>query len=183
MIFVENFSSQSRLEIGKLCFINSFCFSLLSVFALASRISCPPIFLYYSSLLLNSILLLSKKKKKKKKKKRKKKKEERKENGTDLVLFVLFKDGGLSLDSLQRACTFEAELALLLRISHRYGKSGAQVLFSMGLLQHLASGRAINLQVSAYFPFHTKCPFHFSFYWQTEAKQSTGRFKVGWDKT
>ncbi|KAJ1403556.1 hypothetical protein SESBI_27264, partial [Sesbania bispinosa] len=35
-------------------------------------------------------------------------------------------DGGLSLDSLQRACTFEAELALLLRISHKYGKSGAQ---------------------------------------------------------
>ncbi|KAJ1381293.1 hypothetical protein SESBI_45266 [Sesbania bispinosa] len=55
-------------------------------------------------------------------------------------------DGGLSLDSLQRACTFEAELALLLRISHKYGKSGAQVLFSMGILEHLASGRAINLQ-------------------------------------
>ncbi|MED6124108.1 hypothetical protein PIB30_056009 [Stylosanthes scabra] len=59
---------------------------------------------------------------------------------------VSSQDGGLSLDSLQRACTFEAELALLLRISHKYGKSGAQVLFSMGLLQHLASGRAINLQ-------------------------------------
>ncbi|KAL1300925.1 hypothetical protein AAHE18_18G216100 [Arachis hypogaea] len=59
---------------------------------------------------------------------------------------VSIQDGGLSLDSLQRACTFEAELALLLRISHQYGKSGAQVLFSMGLLQHLVSGRAINLQ-------------------------------------
>ncbi|XLR42136.1 hypothetical protein HN51_020331 [Arachis hypogaea] len=59
---------------------------------------------------------------------------------------VSIQDGGLSLDSLQRACTFEAELALLLRISHKYGKSGAQVLFSMGLLQHLVSGRAINLQ-------------------------------------
>ncbi|KAL2340478.1 hypothetical protein Fmac_008418 [Flemingia macrophylla] len=57
-------------------------------------------------------------------------------------------DGSLSLDSLQRACTFEAELALLLRISHKYGKSGAQVLFSMGILEHLASGRAINLQGS-----------------------------------
>ncbi|XP_061373362.1 nuclear pore complex protein NUP205 isoform X2 [Gastrolobium bilobum] len=55
-------------------------------------------------------------------------------------------DGGLSLDSLQRVCTFEAELALLLRISHKYGKSGAQVLFSMGIMEHLASGRAINLQ-------------------------------------
>ncbi|KAK7411230.1 hypothetical protein VNO78_02663 [Psophocarpus tetragonolobus] len=57
-------------------------------------------------------------------------------------------EGILSLDSLQRACTFEAELALLLRISHKYGKSGAQVLFSMGMLEHLASGRAINLQGS-----------------------------------
>ncbi|KAK7411204.1 hypothetical protein VNO78_02636 [Psophocarpus tetragonolobus] len=46
----------------------------------------------------------------------------------------------------QMACTFEAEFALLLRISHKYGKSGAQVLFSMGMLEHLASGRAINLQ-------------------------------------
>ncbi|KAK7258456.1 hypothetical protein RIF29_24034 [Crotalaria pallida] len=55
-------------------------------------------------------------------------------------------DVGLSLDSLQRACTFEAELALLLRISHKYGKSGAQVLFSMGILEHLASGRIHNLQ-------------------------------------
>ncbi|XP_020214281.1 nuclear pore complex protein NUP205 isoform X1 [Cajanus cajan] len=60
---------------------------------------------------------------------------------------VCNQDGSLSLDSLQRACTFEAELALLLRISHKYGKSGAQVLFSMGILEHLASGRAINLQV------------------------------------
>ncbi|TKY73179.1 nuclear pore [Spatholobus suberectus] len=61
---------------------------------------------------------------------------------------VCNQDGSLSLDSLQRACTFEAELALLLRISHKYGKSGAQVLFSMGILEHLASGRATNLQGS-----------------------------------
>ncbi|RZC08714.1 Nuclear pore complex protein NUP205 isoform B [Glycine soja] len=61
---------------------------------------------------------------------------------------VCNQDGSLSLDSLQRACTFEAELALLLRISHKYGKSGAQILFSMGILEHLASGRAINLQGS-----------------------------------
>ncbi|KAL5146993.1 Nuclear pore complex protein NUP205 [Glycine soja] len=61
---------------------------------------------------------------------------------------VCNQDGSLSLDSLQRACTFEAELALLLRISHKYGKSGAQILFSIGILEHLASGRAINLQGS-----------------------------------
>ncbi|KAI4335735.1 hypothetical protein L6164_014349 [Bauhinia variegata] len=54
-------------------------------------------------------------------------------------------DGGHSLDSLQRACTFEAELTLLLRIGHKYGKSGGQVLFSMGILEHLASCRAINV--------------------------------------
>lgn len=50
------------------------------------------------------------------------------------------------MDSLQRACTFEAELAVLLRISHKYGKSGAQVLFTMGILEHLSSGRATNSQ-------------------------------------
>ncbi|KAH1131571.1 hypothetical protein J1N35_002949 [Gossypium stocksii] len=57
-------------------------------------------------------------------------------------------DGGHSLDSMQRACTLEAELALLLRICHKYGKSGAQVLFSMGALEHIASCRAVNLQGS-----------------------------------
>ncbi|TYI17680.1 hypothetical protein ES332_A07G042400v1 [Gossypium tomentosum] len=57
-------------------------------------------------------------------------------------------DGGHSLDSMQRACTLEAELALLMRICHKYGKSGAQVLFSMGALEHLASCRAVNLQGS-----------------------------------
>ncbi|KAK8523521.1 hypothetical protein V6N13_113466 [Hibiscus sabdariffa] len=55
---------------------------------------------------------------------------------------------GHSLDSLQRACTLEAELALLLRICYKYGKSGAQVLFSMGALEHIASCRAVNLQGS-----------------------------------
>ncbi|KAE8687445.1 NUP205 protein [Hibiscus syriacus] len=57
-------------------------------------------------------------------------------------------DGGHSLESLQRTCTLEAELALLLRICHKYGKSGPQVLFSMGALEHIASCRAINLQRS-----------------------------------
>ncbi|XP_020537054.1 nuclear pore complex protein NUP205 isoform X2 [Jatropha curcas] len=61
---------------------------------------------------------------------------------------VSHQDVGHSLDSLQRACTVEAELALLLRISHKYGKSGAQVLFSMGALEHLASCRAANFQGS-----------------------------------
>ncbi|XP_009364040.2 nuclear pore complex protein NUP205 [Pyrus x bretschneideri] len=53
-------------------------------------------------------------------------------------------DGGHSLETLQRAYTLEAELALLLRISHKYGKSGAQVLFSMGALEHIASCKAVN---------------------------------------
>ncbi|KAI4380661.1 hypothetical protein MLD38_006828 [Melastoma candidum] len=57
-----------------------------------------------------------------------------------------FQDGGHSLLSMQRACTFEAELALLLRISHKYGKSGAQVLFSMGALEHVSSCKVISLQ-------------------------------------
>lgn len=61
---------------------------------------------------------------------------------------VSYQDGGHSLDSLQRACTLEAELALLLRISHKYGKSGAQVLYSMGALEHIASCRAISFQGS-----------------------------------
>ncbi|KAL5838519.1 hypothetical protein ACOSQ3_015688 [Xanthoceras sorbifolium] len=61
---------------------------------------------------------------------------------------VSHQDGRHSLDSLQRATTLEAELALLLRISHKYGKSGAQVLFSMGALEHIASSRAVNWQGS-----------------------------------
>ncbi|KAI8022266.1 Nuclear pore complex protein NUP205 [Camellia lanceoleosa] len=58
-----------------------------------------------------------------------------------------YQDGGRSLDSLQRVCTLEAELALLLRISHKYGKSGTQVLFSMDALEHIASCRAVNMQI------------------------------------
>ncbi|XP_048332084.1 nuclear pore complex protein NUP205 [Ziziphus jujuba] len=57
---------------------------------------------------------------------------------------VSYQDGGHSLESLQRACTLEAEVALLLRISHKYGKSGAQVLFSMGALEHIGSCKAFN---------------------------------------
>ncbi|XP_030954556.1 nuclear pore complex protein NUP205 isoform X1 [Quercus lobata] len=65
-----------------------------------------------------------------------------------IISNVSYQDGGHSLDSLQRACTLEAELALLLRISHKYGKSGAQVLYSMGALEHIASCRAFNFQGS-----------------------------------
>ncbi|KAK7342223.1 hypothetical protein VNO80_25167 [Phaseolus coccineus] len=57
-------------------------------------------------------------------------------------------DGFEVMRRTKRACTFEVELALLLRISHKYGKSGAQVLFSMGILDNLSSGRAMNLQGS-----------------------------------
>ncbi|XP_051130999.1 nuclear pore complex protein NUP205 [Andrographis paniculata] len=56
-----------------------------------------------------------------------------------------YQEGVFSLDSMQRLCTLEAELSLLLRISHKYGKSGAQVLFSMGSLQHIASCKAFHL--------------------------------------
>lgn len=61
---------------------------------------------------------------------------------------VSYQDGKRSLDSLQRACTLEAELAMLLRISHKYGKSGAQVLFSMDALEHIASCKAVGFQGS-----------------------------------
>ncbi|KAL9686240.1 hypothetical protein QQ045_023695 [Rhodiola kirilowii] len=57
-----------------------------------------------------------------------------------------YQDNRGTLDLRQRACTIEAQLALLLRISHNYAKSGAQVLFSMGALEHIASCKAINIQ-------------------------------------
>nr|AFJ66182.1 hypothetical protein 11M19.28 [Arabidopsis halleri] len=59
---------------------------------------------------------------------------------------ISYQDGTHLLESQQRACTLEAELALLLRISHKYGKSGGQVLFSMGALEHIASCRAISFK-------------------------------------
>ncbi|CAN4094284.1 unnamed protein product [Withania somnifera] len=60
-------------------------------------------------------------------------------------------DGGLSLESMQRVCTLEAELALLLRISHKYGKSGAQVLFSMGAYEHISACKALNMHLKVYY--------------------------------
>ncbi|XP_026656857.2 nuclear pore complex protein NUP205 isoform X1 [Phoenix dactylifera] len=59
------------------------------------------------------------------------------------------KDGGCSLESLQCLCTLEAQISLLLRISHNYGKHGAQILLSMGALEHLASCRAMSLPTKA----------------------------------
>ncbi|XXG47855.1 hypothetical protein AAC387_Pa02g2424 [Persea americana] len=62
-----------------------------------------------------------------------------------------YQGGWHSFDSLQRMCTLEAELALLLRIGHSYGKLGAQVLFSMGGLEHLASCKMVGLQIKGSF--------------------------------
>ncbi|KFK26746.1 hypothetical protein AALP_AA8G287800 [Arabis alpina] len=59
---------------------------------------------------------------------------------------ISYQDGAHLLESQQRACTLEAEVALLLRISHKYGKSGGQILFSMGALEHIASCRAISFK-------------------------------------
>lgn len=51
------------------------------------------------------------------------------------------------MDPLQRLCALEAQLALLLRISHKYGKAGAQILFSMGAFEHISSCMTQNMQV------------------------------------
>ncbi|KAK8962834.1 hypothetical protein KSP40_PGU009570 [Platanthera guangdongensis] len=57
------------------------------------------------------------------------------------------KDGRSSLETLQHLCTLEAQLALLLRISHRYNKHGAQILLSTAALEHLKSCRVMDLQI------------------------------------
>ncbi|WOL09223.1 nuclear pore complex protein [Canna indica] len=56
------------------------------------------------------------------------------------------KDAWRSFESLQRLCSLEAQLSLLLRVSHTYGKHGAQILLVMCALQHLGSSRAVVLQ-------------------------------------
>ncbi|EPS70536.1 hypothetical protein M569_04224, partial [Genlisea aurea] len=56
-----------------------------------------------------------------------------------------YQDGGHSITTMQHLCTLEAELSLLLRISHKYGKSGLQVLISMGSLQHISACKALYL--------------------------------------
>ncbi|KAL8128568.1 hypothetical protein V2J09_017723 [Rumex salicifolius] len=63
------------------------------------------------------------------------------------ILNVSYQSGGHSIETLQRACTLQALLALLSRISHVYGKAGAQVLYSMGALEHLSSCKALNMHV------------------------------------
>ncbi|KAL9994196.1 putative nucleoporin [Helianthus debilis subsp. tardiflorus] len=60
---------------------------------------------------------------------------------------VSYQDSMHSIDPLQRLCALEAQLALLLRISHKYGKSGAQILFSMGAFEHISSCMTQNMQV------------------------------------
>ncbi|KAL8040622.1 hypothetical protein ABFX02_10G109900 [Erythranthe guttata] len=65
-----------------------------------------------------------------------------------------YQDGGFSLDSMHRLCTLEAEFSLLLRICHKYGKSGSQILFSMGSLHHIASCKALHLPMKGSFRRH-----------------------------
>ncbi|KAL9242432.1 hypothetical protein vseg_016427 [Gypsophila vaccaria] len=60
-------------------------------------------------------------------------------------------NGRRAMEALQRACTLEAELALMLRISHKYGKAGAQVLSSMGALEHLGLCKALNMPMKGSF--------------------------------
>lgn len=55
------------------------------------------------------------------------------------VTNYLSKDSSLASESSQRFCTVDAQFSLLLRISHHYGKHGAQILLSMGALQNLSS--------------------------------------------
>ncbi|KAI3802991.1 hypothetical protein L1987_31138 [Smallanthus sonchifolius] len=58
-----------------------------------------------------------------------------------------YQDSMHSIDPLQQLCAHEAQLALLLRISHKYGKSGAQILFSMGAFEHISSCLTQNMQI------------------------------------
>ena len=53
--------------------------------------------------------------------------------------------------SVRRLYTLEAELSLLLRVGHQSKKQGARTLFSMGVLQHLTSCKAIDVQLSVCF--------------------------------
>ncbi|KAL7600679.1 hypothetical protein Lser_V15G24008 [Lactuca serriola] len=60
---------------------------------------------------------------------------------------VSYQDSTHSIDPLQRLCALEAHLALLLRISYKYGKAGAQILFTMGAFEHIASCLVHNMQI------------------------------------
>ncbi|KMZ59250.1 hypothetical protein ZOSMA_6G01850 [Zostera marina] len=60
-----------------------------------------------------------------------------------------YQDSRHSLDSLQRLCTMEAKLALLLRISHQCKKLGSDVLLSMGVLEHLSSSQFVGWHIKS----------------------------------
>ncbi|XP_015688500.2 nuclear pore complex protein NUP205 [Oryza brachyantha] len=59
------------------------------------------------------------------------------------------KETSFSSESSQRFCTIDAQLSLLLRISHHYGKHGSQILLSMGALHNLSSCNLMGLQKKA----------------------------------
>ncbi|GAQ82869.1 nuclear pore complex protein Nup205 [Klebsormidium nitens] len=52
-----------------------------------------------------------------------------------------------SPDSVRKLYTMEAQISLLLRVAHHNSPRGAQALFSMGALNHLASSRALDVQI------------------------------------
>jgi hypothetical protein len=52
-----------------------------------------------------------------------------------------------SPDSIRKLYTLEAQISLLLRVAHHNSPRGAQALFSMGALNHLASSRALDVQI------------------------------------
>ncbi|XP_031489765.1 nuclear pore complex protein NUP205 isoform X2 [Nymphaea colorata] len=55
------------------------------------------------------------------------------------------------LDSVQKLCTIEAEISLLVRISCKYRKSGVQILFSMNTLEHLTPWKALDRYIQGGF--------------------------------
>ncbi|KAG8058444.1 hypothetical protein GUJ93_ZPchr0002g26266 [Zizania palustris] len=61
----------------------------------------------------------------------------------------LSKDASFSSESSQKFCTIDAQLSLLLRISHHYGKHGSQILLSMGALHNLSSCNLMGSQKKA----------------------------------
>uniref|UniRef100_A0A0D9VDH3 Nuclear pore complex protein NUP205 n=1 Tax=Leersia perrieri TaxID=77586 RepID=A0A0D9VDH3_9ORYZ len=60
-------------------------------------------------------------------------------HGSEAGKAISFYEASLSSESSQRFCTIDAQLSLVLRISHHYGKHGAQILLSMGALHNLSS--------------------------------------------
>ncbi|XP_039139865.1 uncharacterized protein LOC120277179 [Dioscorea cayenensis subsp. rotundata] len=60
-------------------------------------------------------------------------------------------DGWCLVQSFQRLSALQADLGLMLRISHKCGKVGAQILRSMVVLEHLASSRVVDMQIKGTF--------------------------------